>query len=385
MINALSLFSSAGIAETYFKKHKINVKVANELLPERAKIYSFLYPDTKMIQGDITDNSIYNRVIELAKKENCTMVVATPPCQGMSTAGKQLKNDPRNALIKIAIDAILAINPEYAIIENVPEILKTKIKIGSKWIYINDYIYSKLQSIYNINENKVVNSMNYGVPQSRFRCVYLLTRKDKGFTWEFPEPSKKIITMREAIGDLPSLDPEITDIDEKEMKKLFPEFESKKQKGLEISKWHYPPKHKLRHVIAMLHTAEGQSAWNNNIYYPKLADGTKSKGYKNTYKRQWWDKPAYTITRYTSRLGSQENGHPGRPLNNYVDEDKRLWSDPRVLTIYELILLTSLPKTWDVPIGTSPNVIREVLGECIPPKLLEAAIKELNKRINNEN
>ena len=32
--NALSLFSSAGVAETYFEKHGIYVKVAAELLPE---------------------------------------------------------------------------------------------------------------------------------------------------------------------------------------------------------------------------------------------------------------------------------------------------------------------------------------------------------------
>lgn len=44
--NALSLFSSAGVAETYFEKHGIHVKVAAELLPERASFYRHLYPKT---------------------------------------------------------------------------------------------------------------------------------------------------------------------------------------------------------------------------------------------------------------------------------------------------------------------------------------------------
>lgn len=47
--NALSLFSSAGVAETYFEKHGIHVKVAAELLPERASFYRHLYPNARNI------------------------------------------------------------------------------------------------------------------------------------------------------------------------------------------------------------------------------------------------------------------------------------------------------------------------------------------------
>jgi len=42
---ALSLFSSAGVAETYFEKHGIHVRVASELLHERAVFYRHLYPN----------------------------------------------------------------------------------------------------------------------------------------------------------------------------------------------------------------------------------------------------------------------------------------------------------------------------------------------------
>ena len=47
--------------------------------------------------------------------------------------------------------------------------------------------------------------------------------------------------MRDAIGDLPSLDPDVTDITDEERAKLFPEYETKRAAGLAISKWHYPP------------------------------------------------------------------------------------------------------------------------------------------------
>ena len=382
--NALSLFASAGIAETYFEQHGVKVKVASELLPERVKFYKHMYPGVEVVQGDITIEENYARVINLAKTYKCDFVVATPPCQGMSTAGLQLKDDPRNKLITFVIKAIKELNPRFAMIENVPEILHTKIEINGEWVYINDYIYKELSEDYFINENKVVNAMYYKVAQSRERCVYLLARKDQGFKWEFPSPSKNIMTMRDAIGDLPSLDPDVTDITLEEREKYFPDFEKKKAEGLAVSKWHYPPRHKIRHVIAMMHTPEGCSAWDNEKYYPTLADGSKSKGYKNTYKRQWWDKPAYTVTKYTSRLGSQENGHPGNPLNQYKDEERRIYSDARVLSIFELMRVSSLPDDWNIPQWASSNLIREIIGEGVPPRLMESAIIALEKNLNGK-
>lgn len=280
--NALSLFSSAGVAETYFEKHGIQVKVAAELLPERASFYQHLYPKTKMMQGDITDDTFFKSVLSAAKKEKCDFLIATPPCQGMSTAGKQKKDDPRNRLIIYVVQAIKALNPKFVIIENVPEILLTKIEIDGKWIKIDEYLKNNLGTNYTFNINNVVNAMNYGVAQSRERCVYLLSRMDTNIHWEFPAPLNHITTMRDAIGNLPSLDPDVTDISEEERIKLFPDYYKKREAGMRVSKWHYPPRHKYRHVIAMMHTPEGCSAWANEKYYPTLADGTKSKGYKNT-------------------------------------------------------------------------------------------------------
>ena len=381
---AVSLFASAGVAETYFEKHGIEVKVASELLKERANLYSQLYPSVNMVQGDITDESIYKKVISLSKETGCNFLLATPPCQGMSTAGLMKEDDPRNRLILVVIKAIKALKPQYAIIENVPEILTTKSEYEGEWRLIDDILHSELNASYSFNDRKVVNAMNYGVAQSRERCVYLLSKKKTGIKWEFPTPSEKITTMRDAIGDLPSLDPDITDISEAELLKMFPDFNKKKAAGLAVSKWHYPPKHKLRHVIAMMHTPEGHSAWENQVFYPTLKDGSKSKGYKNTYKRQWWDKPAYTITKYTSRIGSQENGHPGHPIVDSKQEEERIWSDARTMTIFELMRLSSLPDDWNIPEKTSTNVIREILGEGVPPRLLESAIVELERKIKNE-
>lgn len=378
-LNGLSLFSSVGMAETYFSDYDIDMKVANELIETRAKFHKHLYPNCKMIVGDITDKQIKKDIIDSALSAKCDFIIATPPCQGMSSAGLQKKDDARNRLIIDAVEIIKKIKPKFVILENVPEQLQTSILIDKEWVLIPEYLKMELGTKYNFNANNVVNAVDYGVAQSRERCVILLARKDMGFVWEFPESTGKILTLRDVIGDLPSLDPDVTDISDEERKKLFPDYEKKKAAGQKVSKWHYPPKHKMRHVIAMQHTPEGCTAWNNEIFYPKLKDGTKGKGYKNTYKRQWWDKPAYTVTMYTSRIGSQENGHPGYAIIDSPNEEKRLWSDARVLSIYELMLVSSLPPDWNIPDWASSNVIREAIGEGVPPKLIVAALQSLRQ------
>ena len=80
---------------------------------------------------------------------------------------------------------------------------------------------------------------------------------------------------------------------------------------------------------------------------------------------------------YNRTIGSQNNVHPGR----YIGQDNEgydLYSDARVLTIYELMLVSSLPKNWDIPSWASDNFVRQVIGEGIPPLLVKKIMMELN-------
>ena len=62
-MNGLSLFSSAGIGETYFKDVGVNIVVANELIECRANLYKSISPEVNVICGDITDKSIFEQVM----------------------------------------------------------------------------------------------------------------------------------------------------------------------------------------------------------------------------------------------------------------------------------------------------------------------------------
>ena len=173
------------------------------------------------------------------------------------------------------------------------------------------------------------------------------------------------------------MDPKVQEFNLEEQIDLFPDFLLKQEKGLSISKWHRPPLHKIRHIEVMYNTAEGKSALFNKFHYPKKKDGTRIKGYKNTYKRQLWNRPAYTVTTYNGAICSQDNVHPGRPI---INKTKKVFSDPRVLSIFELMIVMSIPEDWDMPDWANDSLIRHSIGEGLPPLVVR---KLLNKLLKN--
>ncbi|MBP3631128.1 MAG: DNA cytosine methyltransferase [Clostridia bacterium] len=380
-IKAISLFANVGIAEAYLSEIGIDVVAANEIDPKRVAFYEHVYPGVNVIEGDITTEEVKTKLVAIAQKENVSLILATPPCQGMSTAGKMDKWDVRNTLICHAIDMVKRIKPKYVFLENVPQQLTTKINYNGKIMYIPEYVQAELEQDYIFNDDKKIEASDYGVPQYRERAIMLLVRRDIGKQWVFPEKGTAV-TLEEAIGKLPSLDPEVYDIPYEEMLEIFPDFEKKKEKGLKVSKWHYPPKHIKRQVLSMMHTPTGQTAFDNiDIYKPRKKNGELVNGFRNTYKRQNWDRPGTTVTMYSREISSQGNVHPGR----YIGKDSEgydLYSDARVMTIYELMIMSSLPSDWNIPSWASDHFIRCVIGEGIPPLLVKRIMEQL-KEIEN--
>ena len=378
-LKGLSLFANVGIAETYFKDTGIDILIANEIDETRAKFYKHLYPECDVINDDVTKEEIQELIINKSKKMGIDFVIATPPCQGMSLAGKMDPSDRRNQLIYYAIEIIKKIKPKYVLLENVPQALKTKINIDGKKVLIPEYIHNELQDYYNFADKSIISAMDYDVPQMRKRNIFLISRKDMKYVWQIPE-KKKLITLREAIYNLPSVDPYLKEGLEETLK-IFPDFEIKKQNALKVSKYHYPPTHSKKHVIAMMHTPTGKTAFDNEVYYPKKDNGERVNGHYNTYRRFEWDKPARTITQNNGVISSLCCVHPGK----HIGKDKDgydLYSDARVLTIYELLIVFSLPVNWNIPDWANDNLIRKVIGEGIPPKLVQNLVKELIKNIS---
>ena len=351
-IKAISVFSSAGIGELLLKNTNVEVVAANELLPKRAECYSHFYPNTDMYCGDITLDETQDYMVSAAQKSGAKMLIATPPCQGLSTLGKNKKQihyekDKRNYLILSALNIIDRCDFDYVLIENVPTFLEMYFPYENDYFKLEEILNKKYSNKYRI-EARVLNAKDYGICQSRPRAIIKMYKPDKKWSWPSEEQE---ITLREAIGYLPSLESgESSDIP-----------------------WHFAKKHNERAVLALKHTPTGKSAIANEVYYPKKEDGTRIKGFHNTFKRMDWDQPCPTRTTFSGSMSSHNNVHPGRLLPDGT------YSDARVLTLLETFIVSSIPEDIDFPRDSTDTFIRTVIGESIPPKLMMKVIERIGK------
>lgn len=351
-MNAISLFSGAGIGEYYLKRQGIDVVAANEIIQKRAKVHALFYPSCEMINADIKETETQQKIISLGKQKDVQLIIATPPCQGFSLAGKNkteasLCGDPRNFLIISALNIVDGLLPDYVLIENVPRFSKMQFFFQNNVMSLQEFLKRKYQDVYEVDES-ILNAADYGVPQTRFRVVYRMWKK--GLSWDMPDIEPQI-TLADAIGKLPSLEAgEASTI-----------------------KNHTARAHTHNNIECMRHTPTGKSAFENAEYYPKKADGSRIIGYGNTYKRMRWDAPAPTITMRNEIISSQENVHPGRQL------DEVTWSDARVLTLRELLIVSSMPPDMEKPDCLTETAFRQLIGEGVPPLMLEKIVKGIGK------
>ena len=351
-MKAISLFSGAGIGEFYLHRLGIEVVAANELITKRAEVHSLFYPSCRMINADITKKETQDEIVQIGKEQNVQLIIATPPCQGLSSAGSNktessLYTDPRNFLILSALNIVDELRPTFFIIENVPRFQQMIFPYGDRMVKLLELLQLKYGDEYEIRCD-VLNAADYGVPQTRYRIVYRMWKK--GLSWELPQKENPV-TLYDAIGDLPSLEAnEISSI-----------------------KNHVARPHPQNHIDCMRHTPTGRSAFKNDVHFPKKPDGSKINGYGNSYKRMRWDAPAPTITMRNEIISSQENVHPGRPLPDGC------WSDARVLTLRELLIVSSLPPDIDQPACMTETAFRQVIGEGIPPLMMEKIMKGISE------
>ena len=375
----VSLFANIGVAEACLNElDNAHVVVANEWLPRRAALYHAIYPETNMICGDITDETVYQQILQACRRERVDTIMATPPCQGMSTAGQKIKFDERNSLVMHAIRLVHDINPRYVIIENVPDFIITPIMYHGIETMLPDVVRQELQDNYDIDIH-TIDTDDYGVPQTRDRMIILMTRHNVRKKWSLPPKDNHKVTMEEAIGDLPSIDPFIKDLNLEQFHALFPLYEERRQRALEISPWNIPPVHVWRQVKAMMYTPTGQTAFDNPMEHrPMKIDGALVRGYHNTYKRQNWDTPAYTVTMDNRKISSQNNVHPGR-LVGQDENGENIYSDARTLTLYELMRVMSIPEDWNVPMNTDEAFLRRIIGEGIPPLFIRKLFAQITR------
>ncbi len=216
----VSLFSGAGVGCYGLLEEGFECVATNEILEKRLNIQRINRKcklDESYISGDIkkpeTKEKILKQIGFYSKKfgnDRVDLVVATPPCQGMSVANHKKKNDEikRNSLVVESIDLIKQIKPRFFILENVPSFYKTGcIDKNDNLLEIGSMIEQNLSGDYMLYD-EVINFKNFGANSSRTRTLVIGVCKEfKDFisALEFFPDFKQEKTLKEVIGSLKPL------------------------------------------------------------------------------------------------------------------------------------------------------------------------------------
>lgn len=391
----VSLFSCAGIGCYGFKQENYDCVATVELIERRLNVQKYNHKcryESGYICGDITlreiQDKVFNEIQTWHNQRNMQeldVVIATPPCQGMSVAnhkkGDELK---RNSLVVESIKLIQQIMPRFFVFENVPAFMKSICTdIDGQDKPIREAIELDLAGYYNIAA-KVINFKDYGNPSSRTRTLVIGVRKDQKEITPlelFPDRQEEQ-TLRQTIGHLPHLT-YMGEIWDQDIYHTFRPYAPHMQEWIE-------------------NITEGQSAFDNedpNRIPHREIDGEivfNKKKNGDKYTRQYWDKVPPCVHTRNDILASQNTVHP---------------TDNRVFSIREVMLMMSVPKEFEwstipyqqlnaLPLEEKQRYlkkedvnIRQSLGEAVPTIIFQqiahkikekAAEKELTEQEANE-
>jgi len=364
----ISLFSSAGVGCFGFSQNGFECIATNELLSKRLKIQEYNKKckyQSGYLLGDISQKILKDKLFAEIQKWKVShkitepdLIIATPPCQGMSVANHKKKNElGRNSLVVESIKITKLVSPKIFIFENVRAFLNTVCTdIDGKDRPIKDAINLNLGGDYNILF-EIINLKDYGSNSSRTRTLVIGVRKDLiNFSpYDFFPIKKSPETLRNLFQGLQKLN-KMGEIDESDIFHSFREYDEKMMPWIENIK-------------------EGQSAFDNidkskiphRIIDGKIIKNKNKNGDK--YARWYWDREGPCIHTRNDILSSQNTVHP---------------SENRVFSIRELILMMNIPNTFQwsyIPVEKLNKMsflekkmflkkeelnIRHCIGEAVP-------------------
>ena len=374
----ISLFSSAGVGCYGFKLNGFECIATNEILKKRMLIQfhnNKCKYESGYIVGDISKVEIKEKLFaelqlwsDKHKTSKPDVIIATPPCQGMSVANHKKKNEKnRNSLVVESITLTKEILPKFFIFENVRAFLTTTCTdTDGVDKSILQAIESNLSGNYNIL-SKVINFKEYGSNSSRTRTLVIGVRKDlKNLTpYDIFPTRKKAKTLSQLIGDLPELQ-NMGDISD-DIFHSFREYDKRMLPWIENLK-------------------EGQSAFENTdkLRIPhKIINGeivlNQSKN-GDKYARWYWDKEGPCVHTRNDILSSQNTVHPRDNRVFSIRELSRMMSIPENfqwsnVNVYDLNKLSFVEKKHFLK--KEELNIRQCLGEAVPTGVFESIAKKI--------
>lgn len=288
---------------------------------------------------DNRDINIINIKKDFQKFSKIDLIVGGPPCQGFSQKGSRKGIlDDRNFLFKKFVEFVEILKPQVFLMENVPNLLTSN--NGFFFKEINKYFNNMGYQV----SSKVMNCFDYGIPQTRRRAIIIGNLLSKEF--EFPKKIKKVVSVHEAISDLPRLLSGEGDTFQEYVKSSSSDYQKIMRKGSKGIYNHVSTKHSPEALerLSLIPPFGGKSDLPSQLRTKSIYSGTWGRIDPNG--------PARTIT---TRFDTPSSGQ--FTLN---DQD-------RCLTVREAARIQSFPDNF-IFYGNKTSQMKQV-GNAVPPLL----------------
>lgn len=339
----LDLFCGAGgMSYGMHKNPHFKTVVALDIEERYARTLKRNMPEINLVIGDIRNDNIKERVINLSIKNNVNMIIGGPPCQGYSLKGKKLGlEDPRNFLFLEYLKLVEKLKPEIFVIENVKSLLS-----ASKGWFKEEIINRIKKLHYKVNVG-VLTASDFGVPQTRERTIFICSRSKK---IELPLPTvRKVVTVREAIEDLAYLESNEGAFEQEYINDPKSEYQKLMRKNSNKLYNHKASNHTKVAIekLKLIPPEKGKEC------LPKELLGNQK--FNSTWGRLKWNEPSPTID---TRFDAASNGTNNHPFLN------------RAITPREASRLQSFDDSY-IFYGTKVD-IRTQIGNAVPPLMAKA-------------
>lgn len=189
MIRVIELFAGVGAQSQALKEAGIDFETV-----AIAEIDKYAIQSYELLHGPIHNLGDVS-TIGIDDIPDCDLITYSFPCQDISVAGLQQGADEgsktRSSLLWECKKIIEAKKPKYLLMENVKNLVGNTHKANfNKWL-------SYLSSLGYKNYWKVLNAVDYGVPQSRERVFVVSILGDIDF--KFPEAQPWTITLNDVL------------------------------------------------------------------------------------------------------------------------------------------------------------------------------------------
>ena len=156
--------------------------------------------------GDLADPTELLEQLRGWGIDHVELVAGGVPCQPFSRAGQSKlreliragnrhPTDPRALLWQSFMQVVEYLAPEAVLVENVPDL-----PTWDDGAVLSGFLQA-LGDLGYVVDARILDCYRYGVPQHRSRLVLIGLRGGRTVRW--PEPSEELVTLQDAIGDLP--------------------------------------------------------------------------------------------------------------------------------------------------------------------------------------